>query len=155
MCRLIIVCYSQVEFYNWQLTTMRRSVTICSADLVQKKGISKGITHMLREWQLGITISTEPFQRTLPVRDMEAGKQNRNGDRGWRKGKVMRDAMNWRKPIYFALTRRMQGHPWHKHTHAHSSSSSSSSLNTGCGQNTAVSAMNEKEAVEDLEVLAR
>lgn len=119
-----------------------------TADLVQKKGISRGIAQLWREWHIGITISTDPCEQTAAVRVLEVDKKDGNGGRRWRKQHVMRLVMNWRKPIYFALERRVKGHPLSSKTAAPGVSSESSNSGGTAG-------LTEKEAIEDLGVLAR
>lgn len=79
---------------------------------LKKDGCIAGISYLVSEWTAGIQLpGTQPPQRTLPVKQLEADKVNGRGDRRWRSGSKIRTTVAWKKHFWFAYERRTLGHP--------------------------------------------
>lgn len=153
--------------------------------LADKGAAARGISHLVTEWDDGIMLDpgaaqvAQP-QRTQPVRVLEGRivlKQLQQHAKPWRTGAKMRKAVLYRKPIWLAYERRIQGHPLTEHSSSSSSAEAMQGGNSSLADTTAVdaaaaassssgappvasstgagTAMTKEAAVEDLEVLAR
>jgi hypothetical protein len=78
------------------------------AGLIAGRGAdAQGISHLVDEWTLGVVIagSAQSGARTEPIKQLEAVPGR------WRNQDKMRKVVMYRKAVWFAFERRVQGHP--------------------------------------------